>query len=220
MAGSFFLIMFIATLVLLVFVRLTVERIERNHYNQKSDFYLNHPVNRGDIVFMGDSITDGANWDELFPGLPVKSRGINADTTTGVLKRIGYTLCCSPAVIFLLIGTNDLPWFEYRKDDEILGTYREILHRCKTESPETKVYVQSILPRSRSYDKRILRINKRLASLAAEFGYEYIDLYSHFVSPKGGLRDEFTNDHLHLMASGYVCWCEILEPYIALFRPS
>lgn len=220
MAGSFFLIMFVATLVLLVLVRLTVERIERNHYNQKSDFYHSHPVNKGDIVFMGDSITDGANWDELFPGLPVKSRGINADTTTGVLNRIGYTLCCSPAAIFLLIGTNDLPLFEYRKDNEILATYRQILQQCKEGSPETKVYVQSILPRTHSFEKRILHINQKLAALAAEFGFEFIDLYSHFVSPKGSLRDELTNDHLHLMAPGYVLWVKLLDPYIAPYRHS
>lgn len=218
MAGSFFLIMFVATLVLLFLARMTVERIERNHYNQKSDFYCNHPVRKGDVVFMGDSITDGANWDEIFPGLPVKSRGINADTTNGVLKRIGYTLSGFPAAIFLLIGTNDLPLFEYKNDNEILATYREILKRCKTESPETRVFVQSILPRARSFDKRIIRLNQRLASMADEYGYTYIDLYSRFVSPKGGLKDELTNDHLHLLAAGYVLWKEILDPFVMPFK--
>ncbi len=218
MAGSFFLIMFLSTLILLVLAHLTVERIERNHYNQKSDFYCNHPVHKGDIVFIGDSITDGANWDEIFPGYPVKSRGINADTTSGVLKRIGYTLSGSPAAIFILIGTNDLPLFEYKYDKEILATYREILKRCKNESPQTKVFVQSILPRARSFDKRIIRLNQQIAAMADEYGYTYIDLFSHFVSPKGGMRDDLTNDHLHLLAAGYVLWKKILEPYVSQFK--
>ncbi|HQP10891.1 MAG TPA: TonB-dependent receptor plug domain-containing protein, partial [Candidatus Omnitrophota bacterium] len=53
-----------------------VERIETNHYLQRADFFRRYPVNRGDIVFLGDSITDGGCWEELFPGVPLKNRGI------------------------------------------------------------------------------------------------------------------------------------------------
>lgn len=204
----------VGTLVLFIITREAVERLSHNHYEQKSDFYAHHVASPKDIVFYGDSITDGANWHELFPGLPVKGRGINNDSTTGVLNRIQNTLNGHPHAIFILIGTNDLPLMEYRSDPKILATYEEILQKCKELSPETNVFVQSILPRKKNFAARIQGLNVELEKLAEKYDYTYIDLFSHFATPEGQMRDDLTNDHLHLMSAGYDIWVEILTPYI------
>ena len=215
---TFLFFMLVATLALFTLTRIEVEKLTHHHYLQKADFFAAHPIQRGDIVFLGDSLTDGSRWDELFPGLPVKNRGINADTTTGVLQRMDCVLAGKPAAIFILIGTNDLPWYMHRHDELILGTYHEILQRIKQESPETKVFVQSILPRARGYSKRIRQFNPRLRTLTESMGFTFIDLFPHFADPKGQLRADFNNDHLHLLAAGYACWVEVLTPYISQFR--
>ena len=85
-------ILLIVTLFFLALSRWVVESIETNHYQQRADFFRRYPVNKGDIVFVGDSITDGGCWEELFPGVPLKNRGINADDTPGVLKRLDEIL--------------------------------------------------------------------------------------------------------------------------------
>ena len=205
---------FIITLIFLALSRFAVERVEQNHYAQRADFFRRYPVNEGDIVFLGDSITDGGCWEELFPGVPLKNRGINADDTLGVIKRLDDILRAKPLAIFLLIGTNDLPWFTYRKDEEILRNYNQILERCGEISPGTKVFVQSILPRGKSFAKRIRRINVELETLAARHGSTFVNLYPNFVDENGALRTELTNDHLHLMSEGYARWVEILKPHI------
>src|SRR5512140_874487 len=210
MLNTFLIAMLVATLILLAMARLAVGRLERQHYEQRADFFRRYPVCPGDIVFLGDSITDGACWDEIFPGLPIKNRGINADTTQGVLRRLGEILPGQPSRLFILIGTNDLPVLSYRTDEEILDTYAAILERCRVESPSTRVYVQSILPRSRAYAHRIMALNIQLAVLAADCGATFINLFPQFATPEGELRPEFTNDHLHLLAPGYACWAEIL----------
>ncbi len=207
-------IAFIVALVFIAFSRFAVERVAQNHYEQRSDFFHRYPVNQGDIVFLGDSITDGGAWEELFPGVPLKNRGINADDTLGVIKRLDDILRAKPLAIFLLIGTNDLPWFTYRNDALILNNYNQILERCKELSPGTKVFVQSILPRGKSYSQRIKRINSELKGLADSHGFTFIDLYPSFVDDNGALQDQITNDHLHLMAEGYSRWVEILKPHI------
>ncbi|MGB9798642.1 MAG: GDSL-type esterase/lipase family protein [Thermanaerothrix sp.] len=204
----------VITLVYLVLARMAAERLARTHHEQKCDFFAHHPVKAGDIVFLGDSITDGARWDELFPGLPVKNRGINADTTRGVLARLDSILQGQPAAIFLLIGTNDLPWFMFRSDRDILETYTAILERCRRESPNTQVFVQSILPRARGYAKRILRINAELERLAHRFSYTFVNLFPHFADANGQIRSELSNDKLHLMAIGYDLWVEQIKPLI------
>jgi len=207
-------IAFIVALVFIVFSRFAVERVAHNHYAQRADFFRRYPVNEGDIVFLGDSITDGGAWEELLPGVPLKNRGINADDTLGVLKRLDGILRAKPLAIFLLIGTNDLPWWTYRKDVDILKTYDQILARCVEISPSTKVFVQSLLPRGKFYAQRIIRINSELKPLAERYRFNFIDLYPAYADANGTLRDELTNDHLHLMAEGYAIWVSIIKPYI------
>jgi hypothetical protein len=51
-------------------------------------FFAANPIAPGQVVFLGDSLTDGARWDELFPGIPVRNRGVPADTTADVLARL------------------------------------------------------------------------------------------------------------------------------------
>jgi lysophospholipase L1-like esterase len=214
MVESILVGLFLASLVLIVVIRYLVERISRHHYQQKSDFYAHHLPSPEDIVFVGDSITDGANWDELFPNIATKGRGINNDNCLGVLNRIHCTLMGHPKAIFMLIGTNDLPFFEYQNDRKILETYAEILKKCRKDSPETKVFVQSILPRKKGYARRIKQLNASLKDLTEQFGYTFIDLFDHFATPEGQLRDDLTNDHLHLMSAGYDVWVKVITPYI------
>lgn len=207
-------IAFVVALVFIVFSRFAVERVAHNHYAQRADFFRRYPVNEGDIVFLGDSITDGGAWEELLPGVPLKNRGINADDTLGVLKRLDDILRSKPLAIFLLIGTNDLPWWTYRNNAEILKTYDQILSRCVAVSPNTKVFVQSLLPRGKGYAQRVKRLNAELETLAARHAFIFINLYPVFADANGILRAELTNDHLHLMAEGYTIWVSIIKPYI------
>ena len=206
--------MFVTTFILLAITRLEVARLVRHHHAQKVDFFRAHPIQSGDIVMIGDSLTDGARWDEIFPGLPIKNRGINADTVEGVLDRLDEIIAGKPAKIFILIGTNDLPWYDYRGDHFILNTYEKILSRIKVQLPGTKVYVQSILPRKRGFAKRIRAINAALALLAENAGCVYIDLFSAFADANGSLRAEITNDHLHLLGAGYGIWREMIEKQV------
>jgi len=203
----------IASLVLLTLASLAAERLICQHHAQKIDFFNHHPIQPGDIVFLGDSLMDGARWDELFPGWPVKNRGINNDTTRGVLARLDGITAGRPAAVFLLIGTNDLPWYRYRRDAAILATYEAILQRLRQDSPATRVFVQSLLPRHRRYARRIVRLNAGLQALAERYGMTYVALYPHFVDPKGQIQAQISNDQLHLLGEGYTRWVALLRPY-------
>jgi hexosaminidase len=214
MSHPFLVAMFFTTLILLVVTRLATERLIRQHHGQKRDFFQNYSIRAGDIVFAGDSLTDGARWDELFPGKPIKNRGINADMTTGLLERIEDITTGKPAAIFILIGTNDLPWYEYRSDAEILHSYQSILEAIRHQSPSTCVFVQSILPRDRMYASRIKKLNPKLQALAQANHCQYIDLYTKMTDEHGGLRHDLTNDNLHLLAGGYQIWEETVRPFI------
>lgn len=214
MFNTFIFAMLIASFILLTITRLAAKKLIRHHHAQKVDLFRHYPIQAGDIVFLGDSLTDGARWDEMFPGAPVKNRGINADIIAGLYDRLGDVTIGHPHAIFFLIGTNDLSWYEYRSDEEILAYYDQILQKCRTEIPDTRVYVQSILPRHFSYSRRIQRLNIKLKALTEEMGYTYIHLFPAFADSKGGLRREITNDNIHLLGPGYLIWRDLLCPFI------
>jgi len=168
------------------------------------------PLVPDDTVFLGDSITEGGPWEELFPDLRVRDRGIAGDTSDGVLGRLEQVTRGEPAKLFLLIGSNDL--FRGDSEDEIVANIIEILDRLKVETPDTEVYLQSVLPRAADYRERIEALNARLAEVALEHGSEWIDLYAHFVDPEtGAIRAELSNDELHLLGPGYALWRDQVE---------
>ena len=78
------------------------------YYHQRVSLFRSLPQTTGDIVFLGNSITDGGEWTEMFADPKVKKRGISGDSTSGVLNRLDEVYNRKPAKVFLLIGVNDL----------------------------------------------------------------------------------------------------------------
>lgn len=116
-------------------------------------------------------------------------------------------------MVFLQIGTNDVS--SGSLTSEIEARYAEILDRISAESPETLVYIQSLLPRSSDYQQDVVDLNRVLRRLAQGRGLPYIDLYAALVCDDGSICKEYSNDELHLLGPGYVKWVDLLRPYIA-----
>ena len=117
--------------------------IEVRH-QQKVSMFRTAPVSTGAIIFVGNSITEGGNWSELFPGKNILNRGIGGDISEGVLKRLDEIIRHQPSKLFICIGTNDLA--KGVEQAIIIQNYRTILQTVKAQSPATKIYVQSVLP--------------------------------------------------------------------------
>lgn len=176
------------------------------------------PLVPDDIVFLGDSITEGGPWEELFPDLRVRNRGVGGDTSEGVLARLEQITRATPTKVFLLIGTNDL--FRGEAEDEIVANITEILDRLKQATPDTEVYLESVLPRAPSYRAAVEALNARLAEVALEHGSAWVDLYPAFLDPEtGGIRAELSNDELHLLGPGYALWKEQIEMQVRAGAP-
>lgn len=191
-------------------------------YYQRATLFEELPITSKDIVFLGNSITNGAEWAELLHNKHVKNRGISGDICMGVYDRLDVILKGKPAKIFLLIGINDVS--RGTSADTIVKRIGRIVEKIKRDSPRTKLYLQSVLPVTDYYKmfeghtsrwQTIPRINQGLKKLATEERVTYIDLYSHFVDSKTGkMNPEYTNDGLHLLGKGYKKWIEIIEPYV------
>ena len=192
------------------------------YYYQRATLFEQLPITSTDIVFLGNSLTDGCEWAELFGNPHIKNRGISGDEVMGIYDRIDPILKGKPAKIFLLTGVNDVS--HDLTADSILVMYKKLVSKIKSDSPKTKLYIQSILPVNDEFTRFpkvhnktqvILDINKGLKQLAKENGYIYIDLYTHFIAPGTQSFDKkYTNDGLHLLGPGYLVWKEALKPYV------
>lgn len=191
------------------------------YYDQRELLFEAMPTSENDIIFLGNSITDGGEWAELFQNPNCKNRGISADITAGVLNRLETITKGQPAMVFLMIGTNDMNWGY--SNDTIAMSIREIVQRIKQESPRTRIVVESILPVNDYYGyfsghtKRyadVPIINGMLKTMAEEEGVEYLDLFSHFANAEGKLNTEYSNDGLHINGKGYELWKEIIDSEI------
>lgn len=190
------------------------------YYYQKKTLFESLPNTEGEIILIGDSMTDGGEWSELFGDSRVKNRGISADVTIGVLDRLEEATESAPAKIFILIGTNDLA--RGSSPAEVIKNISRIVTGINEKSPPTEVFVQSIFPVNDHYgmfgghtDKgdQIQTVN---AALERGLGgnYTYLDLYSAFTDGDQKLNIAYSNDGLHLNGEGYLLWASVLKEFM------
>lgn len=189
------------------------------YYYQKASLFELLPIHANDIVFLGNSITDGGEWAEIFNMPNIKNRGIGADVTSGVYERLAPIVQGKPQKIFLLIGINDI--HRGCSADSVSNAIIQIVEKIRKESPKTKVYVQSIFPEDFNIDRfkknrtTILSVNDSLKNYCAKNKLTYIDIHSQLLAPDGvNIHPEVSNDGLHLMGSGYMIWKEAILPFV------
>lgn len=174
-------------------------------------------VLRGDVIFLGDSITEGGLWHEWFPGVPVRNRGIGGDTTRELLARMESATTDSAAAVFLMIGTNDLTLSV--PDHAIEDNVTQILRGLRAISPTTPVFLQSIMPRQRRWAERIAGLNRRLEQVADREGAKWIDLWPALSDGAGAIDSRYSLDQIHLTGAGYARWIAVLRPYVESISP-
>ncbi len=189
-----------------------------SYYKQRVLFFKQMPDSKSEIVFLGNSITEAGEWQELIGSSNVKNRGISGDVTYGVLARLDEVLSAKPSKIFLLIGINDLK--RGIPVDTIVQTYVRIVEKIKAASGKTLVYIQSVLPVNEALlndaYKKITNslidvLNSKLARVAVQQHCIYADVQRVMKDAKGQLARELTTDGIHLWPSAYIHWVNYLK---------
>ena len=184
------------------------------------------PVVEGRTIMLGNSITAECEWAELINNPKVLNRGVIGDGTTDILNRLDDVIVMKPKKIFLLIGVNDLLYLPLSK---IIKNYEKIVNRLLLESPNTKLYLESVLPVHNSFRRNGMKnedidiLNKNIEQIAQKQSLTYINLNTKFKSIlvtasgawlEGGLNPEYSIDGIHLNGKGYLLFKDIISPYI------
>lgn len=200
----------------------------KQYYDDKCASYAvqNGNLSKGQIVFVGDSITDLCPLDDYYQELPLATynRGIGGDTTEGVLNRLKVSIFdIKPSKVVLMIGTNDID--AGKSEDYIMENYTKIVDKIKDELPEVELYCMSIIPQNEvleSYSDldtaknnlKIQSVNAKIKALVETKGETFVDIYSALLGLEGNLNKAYSDDGLHLNAGGFVVWSNILKPYL------
>lgn len=168
------------------------------------------------IVFVGDSITAGGQWQEWFPDVEAQVEAAPGDTTDRLVERLPGIVELQPDVVVLLMGANDFG--ANRSVEYVVRSIEYFLAMVRNEIPGARTLVQSIMPRGREYASDIKDANRHLRQYARTLHAQYLDLWPAMAMDDGELSTEYTDDRLHLNDAGYEAWLTELRP--ALVRLS
>lgn len=186
---------------------------------------LNKNIEKGEIVFYGDSITEMCDVSLYYPEFEIINRGISGDTTSGMLERLQDNLLdIEPSTVVFLGGTNDIG--KNVPIEEIAGNIESILKAIKDRCPNCRIIVQSVYPVNKNIRPRylnqvnartndaVIKLNAALVELCQRRGYTYVNTYSYLIDDEGNLKSEYTRDGLHLTRKAYFALAEVIKPYL------
>ena len=190
------------------------------NYKKVIKEFKSNPLNYNDVVFLGNSITQGGkDWSKRLNYPNIKNRGIGGDVTDGVLARLDEIIYFKPKAVFLLIGINDL-WNNNSPDNPsaeyIANNIIKISQVINAQTPKTKIYIQTVLPiEKEKFKNNILKVNEIIKANEKDNPYQTIDLYSIFVNENGLIKKELSTDGIHLNEKGYDAWVDFIKPVVS-----
>lgn len=189
---------------------------------QASDKELG-PVAKGEarVVFLGDSITEGWDMADFFPGKPYVNRGISGQTTPQILLRFRQdVIALQPKAVVILAGTNDIA--ENTGPITIAAIEDNLMSMAElARANGIRVVLSSVLPAAAYWwqphiqpAEKILALNTWMKEYAEKEGFVFLDYYSTTVNTKRGLKDELTTDGVHPNRAGYALMRVLAEKAI------
>lgn len=118
--------------------------------------------------------------------------------------------------VYIMLGVNELGW---SYPQVFKSKYKELIKEIKKIKPNAQIYVQSIIPVTKSRDKsdkyfnntRIEQYNKLVKEVASEENVEYLNVQSALVNSEGYLPEETSPDGIHIGKSYCEKWLEYLK---------
>ncbi len=167
---------------------------------------------RGDVVMVGDSLTEIADWGAMFPGLRIVNHGISGDTTVGLLLRTELVNATGASVVAVMIGVNDVHQGEPAA--AVFERYQKAV--AQMARPGRCVLVQSTVLTGQEHADLIppiVALNLKLKAMCGAGRCGFVDLNAG-LAPAGELRTDLTVDGIHLNAAGYDVWRGLVRPYL------
>jgi lysophospholipase L1-like esterase len=163
-----------------------------------------------DVMFVGDSLTEmwpKALWQSSFGHLQPANFGIGGDHTGNVLWRLRDPAIAAlkPKLVVLMIGVNNINLCG-EEPDQVFGGIQAVVTTLRKQYPAARILLNAVLPAGApdsSERRRLVAVNRRLASLGDGKSVFFHDYGAHFMGADGVLSTELQPDLLHFSEKGY-----------------
>jgi lysophospholipase L1-like esterase len=175
-----------------------------------------------DVVFMGDSITEG--WFDKRPSFFTRGRvdrGIGGQTTSQmVLRMMSDVVALRPKAVHIMGGTNDIagntgPMTAQMSEDNV---------RAMTDIAQRqgiKVLIASVPPAGQfpwapkvETREAIAELNRRLERLAHQTGATWVDYHPLLDDGTGAMKPGLADDGVHPTEAGYDAMATVIDPVL------
>lgn len=209
--------------------------LRRDEFDTDNEFIINSGEHVN-IVFIGDSITEGWNVKEAFKNIGnTVNRGISGDVIDIIEKRFeADALQLHPDIVVIHGGVNNtFPFFETKSEDMpetiekainlFTESYKKIFNTCKEANQMVIGCAVTPLAEQPSIGatarkETIIRFNAVLQALCKEYGYPYADYHTALAEFDGKtVQPCITYDGLHPNDSGYGRMDNVIRPILTAY---
>jgi lysophospholipase L1-like esterase len=198
-----------------------------NKYEKSNELVKHLPQKERNVVFMGNSITEGwYRYDSaFFTDNKFIDRGISGQTTSQMLVRFRKDVIdLHPSYVVILAGTNDIAQNQgFISLENIFGNIVSMCELAVTH--KIKPIICSVLPvydypwrKGLSPNEKIPALNEMLTKYAKENKFTYVNYFPEMVDDKNGMQTKLTYDGVHPNKEGYAVMEKILLPILKKLR--
>jgi lysophospholipase L1-like esterase len=184
--------------------------INYNYKVRRSLFEVYQPK-KVKIVMLGNSLTYGADWNELLSRTDVANRGIGSDITEGFLNRLSDIYKLEPEICLIMGGINDIE--RGIPVNDIFANITKITDglRSKNITPviQSTLLVSSNRHNWKETNKKVNELNRLLEHYTKTNDVDFIDVNKQ-LSRDGALNPIYTYDGLHLFGNAYAKWRDLI----------
>lgn len=118
--------------------------------------------------------------------------------------------------VYIMLGVNELGW---SYPEVFKAKYKELINKIRKIKPDCKIYIQSIIPMTKSKstsdnifnNENVEKFNKLIQEVAKEEKVIYLDVKSALIDSEGYLPEEASTDGIHLDIDYCEKWLNYLK---------
>ena len=192
-----------------------IQQLMSEHYQNRIALFTeeNKEYTPGevDVVFLGDSLTEGYDLDTFYPQYIAVNRGIGGDTTFGVWDRLDLSVfALEPKAVVMLIGVNNI--------DTMFERYEDIVKSLRENLPDSHIVLISLTSMGQNWGRNNHKAafnNVKIKLIAERNGCTFVDMYTPLLNEKTDeIYPEYTTDGGHLTAEGYQVFTDTVTPVL------